>query len=80
MAERRVPGAQATKLDPGLPAIGTYCYPNLIPLSDAEVRHILETVRGYPYERVYSLWQGRVITTDGDGALQRSADRYLAHR
>lgn len=57
-----------------------YSYPNLIPLSDAEVRHIVEALRGYPYERIYSLWQGRVTTTDGPAALQRSAERYLAHR
>ena len=57
-----------------------YSYPNLIPLSDAEVRHIVEVLRGYHYERVYSLWQGRVTATDGHAAVERSAKRYLAHR
>jgi hypothetical protein len=57
-----------------------YSYPNLIPLSDAEVRHIVDVVRDYPYERIYSLFQGRVTATDGLAAVERSAKRYLAHR
>jgi hypothetical protein len=57
-----------------------YSYPNLIPLTDAEVRHIVEVLRPYPYERIYSAWEGRVTQTDGPGSVQRSAERYLAHR
>jgi hypothetical protein len=57
-----------------------YSYPNLIPLSDAEVGHIVDALRDYPYERIYSLFQGRVTATDGQGAVERSAKRYLAHR
>jgi Reverse transcriptase-like len=57
-----------------------YSFPNLIPLSDAEVRHIVDVVRPFPYERIYSAWEGRVTATDGPASLERSAARYLAHR
>ncbi len=57
-----------------------YSYPNLIPLSDAEVGHIVDVLRPYRYERIYSLWEGRVTTIDGPTALERSAERYLLHR
>jgi hypothetical protein len=57
-----------------------YSYPNLIPLRDGEVRRIVDSVRPYAYDRVYSLAQGRVTATDGAAAVERSAERYLAHR
>ncbi len=57
-----------------------YSYPNVIPLRDAEVRRIVDAVRPYPYDRVYSLRQGQITATDGAAAVERSAERYLAHR
>ena len=57
-----------------------YSYPNLIPLPDADVRHIVETLRPFSYERVYSLFDGRVTVTDGKAAVERSAERYLRFR
>ncbi len=57
-----------------------YSFPNLIPLGDAEVRRIVEVLRPYRYERIYSLWEGRVTASDGPAAVERSAERYLAHR
>lgn len=57
-----------------------YSFPNLIPLADAEVRRIVEVLKPLRYERIYSLWEGRVTATDGPAALERSAERYLAHR
>jgi ribonuclease HI len=57
-----------------------YSYPNLIPITDAEVRHIVEVLKPYPYERIYSAWEGRVTATDGVRTVERSAERYLAHR
>ncbi len=57
-----------------------YSYPNLIPLADADVRTILERVQPFRYDRIYSLRRGRVTASDGPGALERSAERYLAHR
>ncbi len=57
-----------------------YSYPNLIPITDAEVHHIVDVLRPYPYERIYSAWEGRVTATDGARTVERSAERYLAHR
>jgi len=57
-----------------------YSYPNLIPLTDDAVRHLADAVRPFAYERIYSLWQGRITATDGHDAVERSAVRYLAHR
>jgi glyoxylase-like metal-dependent hydrolase (beta-lactamase superfamily II) len=57
-----------------------YSYPNLIPLSDAEVRHLADAVRPFAYQRIYSLFDGRVTASDGHAAVDRSAERYLAHR
>ena len=57
-----------------------YSYPNLIPLPDAGVRHIVEVLRPYPYERIYSLWRGRLTATDGHATVERSAERYLRFR
>ena len=57
-----------------------YSYPNLIPLPDADVRHIVEVLRPYSYERIYSLSRGRLTASDGGAAVERSAERYLRYR
>ena len=57
-----------------------YSYPNLIPLADEEVRHIVEVVAPFPYDRLYSAWEGRVTATEGRASVERSAKRYLEHR
>lgn len=57
-----------------------YSFPNLIPLADAQVRRIVDVLRPFHYERIYSLWEGRVTATDGSAAVERSAERYLSHR
>jgi hypothetical protein len=57
-----------------------YSYPNLIPLSEAAVRRILETVRPYRFERIYGGWNGRVVAVEGSDAVERSAERYLRYR
>ncbi|MEP6681434.1 MAG: hypothetical protein ABJB65_08150 [Chloroflexota bacterium] len=48
-------------------------------MSDAEVRPIVETLRGYPLRAHLTASPGRVTTTDEPAALQRS-ERYVAHR
>jgi hypothetical protein len=55
-----------------------YSYPNLIPLSATEVRHIVATVEPWPFERIYGGWWDRVVDADGKAAVERSARRYLA--
>jgi ribonuclease HI/glyoxylase-like metal-dependent hydrolase (beta-lactamase superfamily II) len=57
-----------------------YSYPNLIPLPDASVRRLVEALRPHRYERIYSLWRGRVTATDGAATVERSAERYLRFR
>ncbi len=52
-------------------------YPNLIPLSAADVRQIVSRLSPYRFERIYGAWYGRVVAEDAKAALQRSAERYL---
>ena len=41
-----------------------YSYPNLIPLNARAVRHIVNAVEPFEYDRVYSSWKERVVKTD----------------
>jgi hypothetical protein len=52
-------------------------YPNDIPLSPADVRHIVSSVQPYQFDRIYGGWWDRVVDSDGKGAIERSADRYV---
>ena len=52
-------------------------YPNLIPLPADEIRRIVGAVEPYSYDRIYGGWWDRVTRTDGKGAVERSARRYL---
>ena len=54
-------------------------YPNLIPMSAAEVRRILDAIEPYPYDSIYGGWWRRNIITGAAEAVRRSADRYLHH-
>ena len=52
-------------------------YPNLIPLPATEIRRIVGSVRPYKFDRIYGGWWDRVTASDGQGAVARSARRYL---
>ncbi len=54
-----------------------YSYPNLVPLSPAEVQRMVAALEPYDFDRVFGAWWGRVVASDGKGALRRSAERYL---
>jgi glyoxylase-like metal-dependent hydrolase (beta-lactamase superfamily II) len=54
-----------------------YSYPNLIPLGERAIQRIVESLRPFPYEKVYGGWNGRVVGVDGSDAVERSAERYL---
>ena len=56
-----------------------YSFPNLVPLSAPEVRHIADVLEPYPFDSVYAAWWGMVIRGDGKEAVRRSAERYIAH-
>lgn len=55
-----------------------WSYPNLIPLDAATVLDVADRVGQFNFDRVYGGWWGRVVLTDGAGAIRRSADRYVA--
>jgi hypothetical protein len=54
-----------------------YSYPNLIPLSGAEVRRIAATVEPFAFDRIYGAFHPRQIESDAKGAVRRSVQRYL---
>lgn len=54
-----------------------YSYPNLIPLPAATVRHIVDAVEPYSYDRIHGAWWGKTIGNDAKAAVHRSADRYI---
>jgi hypothetical protein len=52
-------------------------YPNLIPLSAAEVARIRGIIETLAFGRVYGAWWDAVVPDDGRAKVLRSADRYL---
>ena len=42
-----------------------YSYVNLIPLPPSKVRHLVEAVEPYDFDRIYSPWLERIVMTDG---------------
>ncbi len=54
-----------------------YSYPNLIPLDEQAVRHIAAAIEPLTFTQLYDGWD--VITADAKNAVQRSAERYIAH-
>jgi hypothetical protein len=53
-------------------------YPNLIPLSAREVRHIGEAMAPFSFETIYGHYFDRVIATDAKSVLEKSVARYVA--
>jgi hypothetical protein len=53
-------------------------YPNLVPLSAAQVRALEAVTDGYSFARIYGAWWDRVITHDAKAVVARSVARYLA--
>jgi metallo-beta-lactamase superfamily protein len=56
-----------------------YSFPNYIPLNARAVRGIVAAVEPYAFDRIYSSWSGSVVADDAKAAVQRSAERYIAH-
>jgi hypothetical protein len=52
-------------------------YPNHIPLPAGEIERILAAIRPYQFDRIYGGWWDRIVASDGRGAVERSARRYL---
>jgi hypothetical protein len=55
-----------------------YSYPNLIPERPRTIRRALRLLAPFAFDRVYGAWWKRIVDTDGQAAVRRSADRYLA--
>jgi hypothetical protein len=53
-----------------------YSYPNLIPLSEAEVRGIEAALEPFAFEQLYGGWWGRVMRRGARDAVTRSSERY----
>jgi len=54
-----------------------WSYPNMMPLSGATVRRIADTLKPWPFERIYGAFPTRQVMADGAGVVQRSAARYI---
>jgi hypothetical protein len=54
-----------------------YSYPNYIPLGPAAVRRVVAAVEPFAYDRIYGAFWDMTIDRDGQGAVARSAERYL---
>jgi glyoxylase-like metal-dependent hydrolase (beta-lactamase superfamily II) len=55
-----------------------YSYPNLVPLPAHVVERIARRVSDLRFDRIYGAWWDRVVDRDGEEAVRRSAQRYLA--
>ena len=55
-----------------------YSYPNFIPLSASKVRHIVEAVEPYAFERIYGAWWTAIVSAEAKESVRRSAERYIA--
>ena len=54
-----------------------YSYPNLIPLSENEVRRIAATIRNDRFDRIYGAFHPREVLSNGEEVIRRSAARYI---
>ena len=53
-------------------------YPMLLPLPAGEVRRVVGSLAGLPYDRLYGAWWDRVIATDAEAVVATSAQLYLS--
>ena len=54
-------------------------YPNLIPMSPAKVRRIVDAIEPYAFERIYGGWWQRDVTSNAKEAVKLSAERYIKY-
>lgn len=54
-----------------------YSYPNLIPLPEPQIRRVAASVEPFAFETIYGAWWGRIMPSDGNAVVQRSAERYI---
>jgi hypothetical protein len=51
--------------------------PNRLPLSERAVRAVVEAVRPYRFDRIYSGWWKPVLRADAKAVVERSGERYI---
>lgn len=56
-----------------------YSYPNLIPLSSANVDKIINAVAKYDFDKIYGAFRERHILSGAKAAVIKSAERYKKH-
>jgi glyoxylase-like metal-dependent hydrolase (beta-lactamase superfamily II) len=56
-----------------------WSFPNLVPLSAAEVRRIAAALEPLAYDAVYAAWWTTVIPSGAKDTVRRSVERYIAH-
>ncbi|HWL31888.1 MAG TPA: MBL fold metallo-hydrolase [Xanthobacteraceae bacterium] len=54
-----------------------WSFPNFIPLSAPQVEGVVKAVQPYAFDRIHGAFTDRSIWSDGKGAIERSAARYL---
>jgi hypothetical protein len=54
-----------------------WSYPNMVPLAGVTVRRIADTLKPWPFERIYGAFPGRQVMADGARAVEQSAARYI---
>ncbi|HTU87735.1 MAG TPA: hypothetical protein VMF57_19300 [Solirubrobacteraceae bacterium] len=51
--------------------------PNRLPLPERAVRHLVDSLSPYEFDRIYGGWWRPVIDGDAKGIVERSAERYI---
>ena len=54
-----------------------WSYPNLVPLSQAQIEAIVGALEPFAFDTIYGAWFDRVIERDGSAVVRRSAERYV---
>lgn len=54
-----------------------WSYPNMLPLSAAEVADVAERLALWPFERIYGAFSHQNVRKDGQAIVARSARRYI---
>jgi hypothetical protein len=54
-----------------------YSYPNYVPLGARAVRHIVETLEPYAFDRIHGAFPRRSVIADAKNAVRRSAERFI---
>ncbi|MFZ0762782.1 MBL fold metallo-hydrolase [Bradyrhizobium sp.] len=54
-----------------------WSYPNMMPLAARTVRRIADTLKPWPFDRIYGAFPGRQVMSGGAEVVERSAARYI---